>query len=392
MFNLFGRKKEKSIFDEIKEIKIYQEALKLLEQSKNLSKLGRNHEAQDIYLKSEKIAFDYYSRNKNSTHANLLLANIYLESTDQERAVSIIKNLLNPSKFALSEDKRLELEHYLQRIDREKPHAKRSFENKNNTENYTSIYSCQNCGRIINFVTVPCPYCYWYAQDLSSLARSIVLSTLTMNVPTLLLLARNVAQGRQPSDVVISLDDRARQAYETPEDEANLRKMLNLLHKNAELNFRDINSLRECPSCSNRIFLCTDETCDSCGEIIRLPDSLKLLLSMDNLLWLFENRLEIVATTQFSEFICLLTVMINDLLRKQETPSLKRREYSMSLLMEMKVIFVQDKGAFIITNNLDDIKLHYIDEKFNKVTEANGYYLYSELNYFVDKMLKGVSN
>ena len=389
MFGLFGKKKKTTIYDEIRDLIAYQKVSKLIEKANNLLKLGRRDEAVDIFSEAEQISINAVQNAPDSFQANLLLAFFYKEAHVYDRAEEILDKLLSSDKFRLDEEKRIIIGGELQQLRREKPVSEKN--KGDSSDDFTKIYSCQNCGRIINFVTMPCPHCQWYPSDISSLARSIALSNPTIKVPALLLLAREVANGRSPSDVVVNLESNAKEYYEMPESDSRLKYMFDLLQKNANKNARDMSMVRECPNCGERIVLSHEEECGSCGEPIGWPESIKLLVCMDNLMWLFEQRVEGDNSNEFSEFVCLLAAMTNELLRKQEAPSINQRKYALSLLREMKAISDSNKGAVIDTTSPDKLQIYLVKDNMLDDSEQFGLFLYSEVEYFASKMINGIS-
>lgn len=268
---------------------------------------------------------------------------------------------------------------------------KKKSPNNNLQEVCTKIYSCQNCGRIINYVTMPCPHCQWQPADLLSLARSFVLSNSTIKVPTLLLLAREVSDGRLPSEVVVNLDENAKEYYEMSESDSKLKYMFNLLQQSVDGNLVDMNMVRECPNCGDRITLSIEEECSSCGDSTGWDESTKLLVCMDNLMWFFEQRVEMDNSKEFSEFVCLLVLMINGLLRKNDAPPLNQRKYALTLLSDMKAISDKNRGAVIDTIKPKKMQIYLIKDNMLEDSEQFGLFLHAELEYFISKMIKGVS-
>ena len=389
MFGLFGKKKRTTIYDEIRYFVAYKETSNLIEKANNLLKLGRREDSAEVFDKAEQIALTSVQNSPDSFQANLLLAFFYKEAQVYDRAEEILKNLLNSGQFKIDKEKRNILVAELLSIRRERPVGEKSKENS--PEDFAKISSCQNCGRIIKYVTMPCPHCQWYPTEPSILARSIIISNPTIKVPALLLLAREVAKGRPPSEVVVNLDRNAREYYEMSESDSKLKHMFNLLQQNANKNTRDMNMVRKCPHCGDRIGLSHEEECGSCGELIAWPESIKLLVCMDNLLWLFEQRVEIVYSKEFSEFVCLLVVMTDELLRKQEAPSINRRKYALSLMREMKSISDANRGVVIATRNPESLHVYVVKENLLEDSEQFGFFLLSELKFFVGKMINGIS-
>jgi len=383
------RKKNKTIYDEIRDFVDYQKMSTLVEKAKNLLKLGRREEASEVFANAERIALHSVQNSPDSFHANLLLAIFYNEADNFDRSETILNNLLTSKRFKVSDNQRIILEGALLKIQREKPIR---VKNKHHLpDEFTKIYSCQSCGRIINYVTMPCSHCQWYPTDLSSLARSIILSNPSSEVPALLLLAREVSKGRLPSEVVANLEQNAQEYYEMPESETKLGYMFDLLQQNANRNMRDMNMVRACPACGESVLLSHEEECSSCGEAIVWPDPIKFLVCMDNLMWLFEQRVEVTNSREFAEFVCLLVAMITELLRKQEAPSISQRKYALSLMRDIQSISDTNKGVVIDTTHPEKLKIYLVKESMLEDSEQFGQFLFSELEFFVKKMIDGIN-
>jgi ribosomal protein S27AE len=390
MFGLFEKKK--TIYDEIRDFAAYQKTNNLIEKANNLLKLGRSAEAVEILSEAEQIALNSVRSSPDSFQANLLLAFFYTEAQLYDHAEDILENLLNSGRFTLDKEQRFTLESELQKMQREKAIAGKV--KGNSPIEITNIFSCQNCGRIINFVTIPCPHCQWYPPDLLSFARSFLLSNAHIEVPALLLLAREVTNGRSPSEVVTYLDDQAMEFYRRPESDTNLKLMFNLLQQNANKNIRNMQMVRECPNCGDRILLSHEEKCGSCGLSIGWPESIKLLVCMDNLMWLFEQKADISNSSEFSEFVCLVELMTDKLLRKQEAPSQNQRKLALRLMHEMKSFTISNRGAAIETTNPEKLKIYVVGSIEKNLVEDNtlfGMFFHSELEFFVGKMVNGIS-
>lgn len=107
-------------------------------------------------------------------------------------------------------------------------------------------------------------------------------------------------------------------------------------------------------------------------------------------MWLFEQRIEVTSSDEFSEFVYLLAAMINDMLRKQESPSPERRKYALSLLGKLKSISDANRGAVIDTTDPQKLQIYLVKENMLEDSEQFGIFLYSELEYFTKKMIAGI--
>ena len=111
---------------------------------------------------------------------------------------------------------------------------------------------------------------------------------------------------------------------------------------------------------------------------------------MDNLLLLFEQRIELSSSEDFSEFVCVLVLMTNNLLRKQESPSERVRFYALDLLSKIGAICDLGKGAIIDTKDTKQLKIYTVKESMRDDSQMFGLFWYNELEYFVRKMREGV--
>jgi hypothetical protein len=111
---------------------------------------------------------------------------------------------------------------------------------------------------------------------------------------------------------------------------------------------------------------------------------------MDHLLELFETRIKSSSSVAFSEFVCLLVLMVNNLLRKQEPPSDKQRSYAIKLLEQMGAIVCLNDGATIDTTKPRNLQVHLFKDRMTNETEADARILANELTHFVEKMVGGV--
>lgn len=111
---------------------------------------------------------------------------------------------------------------------------------------------------------------------------------------------------------------------------------------------------------------------------------------MDNLLWFLEELSEPSDSVAFSDFVCVLVVMTNNLLRKQEAPSSNERQYSLQLLKDLRSISDLNKGVIVDTKNPKNLQFYLVKENMRDDTESVGLFLYKELEFFVLKMADGV--
>lgn len=209
VFSLFGKKKQETISDLLYQDMLFKPVSERLEKASSLQKLGRLDEARQVLVETEGAVEANVNRNPNSLQAHLLLAYFYKKAVITNRAIVILERLLNSGEFQIDDQQRHLLQGELQKLKRERPISEKKFEDGTAPSAYTQIYSCQNCGRLINYVSMPCPHCQWSPSTLDEMARSFFLKNTNLDVPLLLTLAREVSKGRSPQEVVGNLETMA---------------------------------------------------------------------------------------------------------------------------------------------------------------------------------------
>ena len=249
MFGLFGGKKKNSISDFLADFALYREVIGRIAKAHSLRRLDRNDESIQVLLEAEGIAKNYIARMPQEKRAHMLLALYYIEIADADRAKPVIDNLLNSSKFQLSDEERHALSGALTKFQRERPYTERT---PSSPPGFTQVYCCANCGRLHNFVSLPFPHCDWFPATIEEMARSMVLTNLNFKIPTLLLMSREMSKGRKVDQIVPNLISTVQTFLNTPRRLEEAKKILALAHTHANKNHRLIGELRECGSCGAR--------------------------------------------------------------------------------------------------------------------------------------------
>jgi hypothetical protein len=388
IFGLFGSKKKKeSVADLLAEFVTYQQIVGRISKAQSLQKLNRLDESQQLLLETERIAKNYLNQNPREKKAHMMLVLFYSEIGSFELAEPIIQRLLSSGEFQLNEEEKFVLSAELQKIQRQRPTNQRAADGPTG---YTQVYCCANCGRLHNFVSMPCPNCDWSPQTIEETACSIILSNSHFKVPALLIVAREMSTGRTADDVVPNLLSDGKAYLSVPKQKQVVEQVFSMLRQNEHKNHRSLSMVRECPNCGNRILFSGAEVCEKCGESVNWPDAIRVLACMDNLLWLLEQRIEVSSTDAFSDFVCILVAMTNNLLRKQEVPPMPDRQYSIRLLTDMGAVCDLNKGAVIDTKNPKKLQIYLIKSSMRDDSETFGLFLYKELEFFVEKMTEGI--
>jgi len=387
IFGLFGSKRKKNVSDLLSEFVIYQQLINRLGKVQSLRKLNRVDEAQQVFLETERIAINYLKKNPHEKKAHMMLALFYIEASNFDQAEPIIERLLNSGEFKLSDDERNIFSSQLQEGRRQRPSSQREADSP---KGFTQVFCCANCGRLHNFVSMPCPHCDWFPKTIEETARSIILSNSHFKIQTLLILAREMANGRTADDVVPNLISDGKTYLNESKQRQVVEQIFSLLRQNEHKNHRSLRMIRECDNCGKSIFFSGSEECEKCGESVHWPDVIRTLICIDNLLWLLENRSETSSGEAFSDFVCLLVFMANNILRKQETSSERDRRYGLQLLRDMGVVCDLNKGAIIETKDPNNLKIYLIKDSMRKDSETFGMLWFKELEFFIDKLINGV--
>lgn len=386
-FRSKDEKKKESIADLLTEVATYQRLTSQLAEAQSLLKLHRNDKARQVLEATERMLNNHLHNNKGNKKAHLMLGLFYNETGMDTHAETILDRLLSSAQFDLTEQERLVISGELQKIRRERPLDERYSVGP---VGFTHVYCCQKCGRTHNYVSMPCPHCEWSPRNVKEAARSIILSNAHFTIPALLRLSREVSVGRPLHDVVPDLKKDGRTYLSFPKQRQSVEEVFSLLRKNERKNLRSLQMIRKCLSCGGRILASGAKTCETCGADVKWPDALRALACMDNILWLFEQRVEASSSKEFSEFVCLLVAMTNDLLRRQESPSNRRRKYALTLLSEMGGISDMDHGAVIDTSNPRDLDMYLVQDRMRDDSETFGLFMFYELQFFTDKMDYGI--
>lgn len=388
IFGLFDRKKKrKSLADLLSEFAMYQHLIGYISKAQSLQKLNRLDEAQQILLDAERMVKVYLNQNAYDKKALLMLVLFYSETGAADRAEPIIRRLLESDEFHLSDEESLVLSGQLLKIQRERPFHQRGPQGP---KEFTQVYCCANCGRLHNFISASCPHCNWHPNTLGEMARSIVLSNTHFEVPALLSLAREIGKGRPPRDVVINLESEEKSYLTIPERREAVEQVFSMLIRDGEQYHHDLNMVRECSKCRYDVLFSSEERCEECGALLDWSDMTRTLVCLDNLLWLFERWVRVSPSGAFSDFVCVLVAMTNNLLRKQEVPSIRECQYALQLLTEMIMLSDPSNGAVIYTQNPKALQIYLVKENMTEDSETFGLFLLRELEFFVMKMAEGI--
>lgn len=347
----------------------------------SLNKLGRKDEAASLLAETEKIVNVGIAQHPKAKEAYFLAAMFYADVENWNKEKEVLEYLVHPGRFQLTEEEALTCNGHLHKLQRERPPKERE-----GSQAFTTIYSCQNCGRLHNFVSLPCPNCDWSPPSLGEMARSIVLSNTYISLPALLHIARAVTGGRKVGDVVGDLDIAAQKLLATTPGLNATKTTFDILMQCKDKPRTTFGECRACPDCGARISISVAKRCETCDSPVEWPEALKMVVCLDNLLWLVERRVEVPQSREFAEFVCLLVSMANNLLRKQALPPKDHRRYCLELFAKLISISDANRGAIVDTTNPLEMQLYLVRDNQRPDSEQYGGLLIIELKYLAERM------
>lgn len=352
----------------------------------SLQVLGRNAEASEILARVEGTLLSRAKQTPQiSTECHLLLAVLYSECGLNSKLEPVLKFLLESS--ALTKEQELIVAGALQNVRRQNPQSGGA---SSGPEGYTDVYCCRACGRLHNYVSMPCPHCGWMPKDEVRVAESIMLSTSAMSIADLVRVGRSLAIGRKVDEVVPNLKSSAEAFLETRENSDIVDSVLKLGQENVAKNSHSMRVVTSCPACDARIVCSGGTHCHECGKPLNLSGPLIALNCFDLLLALLETRVEVSPSNSVSEFIRLLVRMESNLLRRQEPPTKAERDYCLKLLNDIGALQDKGGGAVVDFSKLSKIKVYVVKSHMTPESEAYGVMLSVELEQLVRLMESGV--
>ena len=219
--------------------------------------------------------------------------------------------------------------------------------------------------------------------NLQEMAASLVLATPQLKIPALLILAREVSNGRKPSEVVQNLPDQVKSWLTVPPQRQAAEQVFTLLKENEHKNRQRIDEIKECKSCGEKVLFSGSDSCQACGNKIHWTDANRMLMCIDSLLWLFEQRVEVSSTDEFSNFVELLVELANELLRKSQEVSASDKRLLLDRLKKVSRLFDKNKGGAVDTGNPTQLKIYLIKDNMLEDSESFTTFLYKEVEHLV---------
>lgn len=241
-----------------------------------------------------------------------------------------------------------------------------------NEKHYTIIYTCQFCGRLINYASTPCLFCGKYPKTKKQVIKSQALSSISLDMTSLLFVSKEIKSGKNLEEIIVNINDLVRNVLSNENDfpifKSLFKIMGNLNNDPENTNFKRSEILSRsnivCENCNHEISV-ADFPCLYCGVLaqrqgidaktleIDYSPVKKWIIALNNILLFVEKYLDMGENEDaLTELIFVLVYVINRLIEKNELPDMEVREYLIKLFNEARYFGSSDlEIAVEIENN-----------------------------------------
>ncbi|HNR81377.1 MAG TPA: hypothetical protein PKN73_02465 [Candidatus Paceibacterota bacterium] len=213
-------------------------------------------------------------------------------------------------------------------------------------KHFTIIYTCQFCGRLINYSSTPCAFCCNFPKTKREVIVAQALSSESMEIDSLLAVSKAVKDGEDLEIVIANLRDIIDDVLENPSKFSNYPALFKLTefyvnNPNTVTRAEEINNKIKifCNHCNNEIIL-ADKPCFYCtvGKNENIENNLmplqKNIVALNGFLLFAENYLDFSNDKDsMTELIFVSVYLLNRLLEKDELPDKDLKKYWRELLL-----------------------------------------------------------
>jgi hypothetical protein len=372
----------------VAEVECYFDVSEKVDRAMMLLREGHEKKANALFRSAAHTATKHIKENPRHKGGYLALAWIYMEARKPEHAQPVLEKLLSSPMFDLSANDRSTLEAELQNAKRQQTEADRSADEPSN---YTQVYCCANCGRLINYVSMPCHHCDWSPGSKDEFVASMLLSNSTLDIGSLIGIGRGVEKGRTIYDLVPQLHSLQQSVCGNPKQMELVEATYSLLQESRQKPGRLLNEFCRCQQCKAELLLSDLDVCSECGGSIDWTPGSRLLVCVENVLNFLERRCEVPPSgsptqAEHAEFVSLLVSMVTDLLRNQTVPSPTKRKRSLDVLAQLGVICDSGGGAVISTLDPSALEVYCVEDRMDASSMVFGQLIAAELRNFVTHM------
>jgi len=378
-----ARKKEyKELEDGILHFIVEKEFQEHLAKAESLKKLGRDSEADQKLNDAINIIARGLKKNPDSFKLKVQFCYLLIELNDIAKAENYVGNFFDEEK--IEDDKERVALYYLQgKIDRAKRFANKKKRLSKEQGYFTKIYVCQFCGRLINYFTKPCIFCGDYPKQKFQICASYTLSSQSFTIPRLIMISREFKSGRPIDDIIPNIVDKNLELLRSKSFEKYLNDFKEFIDKGKNKKVFSIDKI-QCVNCGQNVIASYIEECTSCNAKINLDKIKKLILAVNNFLWMIEERIEIPDDENYYELVCFLVYTMEHLLNKRETIKPDERLYFKRVLWEVKSLFDKNRGGCIGIDK--PLEIYIIREDQLEDTETYIQHLGAELTYLIENL------
>lgn len=237
------------------------QVFKNLAQARAMRALDRQQEANSQFDAALKVAEKLRSESPPTDPWPIILRGHILKEADLlDSALQEYRQVLNDSKYVLSEDHRITVGAQAQEIEGilgQKAHQPITF-----------VYVCYNCGALINFLTAKCPHCEHIANDKQELSLAMVGCSNVMGAHNLIYLSRGVRHGRLPSDMIVDLSAAAAKRWQQFVASGKDKKLLDVLEGGRKELSPDLKRFMACAVCGKELPGSAVDKCEHCGQVV----------------------------------------------------------------------------------------------------------------------------
>ncbi len=212
------------------------------------------------------------------------------------------------------------------------------------------IYACQMCGRLIEYITVPCIHCGWQPTTLTKISHSGLLCTNFFSLWDLLVIGREMAAGRKSADVVPKLAQVVADYMAEPRSEyrRDIENVFKITQRKKSDDFLAWLQMGICQRCGFKSLHQDAKQCHNCNAPLHLPPPLRLLMGATRLIIHFQLNFEAPRSTEFDSFIRYLVSLQSKLCRTQETPSERERAQVLNMMTRLPRFEVVNGLGYIV--------------------------------------------
>jgi hypothetical protein len=318
----------------------------LLAQAETLGRLLRTKDRERKLLWTFTVAYDCFKVHPDSPLAVLNAAGVARIARQFDLAAKLLRvarNLKlddNDSRSVAIEESRLER---ARDID--------AAGSQDQMREQLIVYACQHCGRIIEYISIPCMFCGWQPLTILDASRSGRLAIPWFSMWDLLKIGREINRGRKATDVVSNLVESSAASMAHPQYRSYVEGALDEAQKKKVDSFFYYLRAASCNRCGASIpgpnpFI---TKCSHCEAQLRIPPPMKLLKCLARASIHFQHNFAGEQSEGFDLFIRYLASLQSKLFRDQETPTHDQRN---RVLESMRSL-----GKFRVVTNFGTINM-----------------------------------